>query len=432
MSSIMTNSAAMTALQTLTSTNKMLDTTQGRISTGYRVAEASDNAAYWSIATTMRSDNKALSTVQDSLGLGAAMVDVAYTAMDSAKDYLDEIKTKLVAATAPGVDKSKIQSEISELKNQLTSLASSASFSGSNWLSTDSSATGYSATQSIVSSFTRNADNTITLGKVDVSLSDFTLFDASATAAGLLDQGVALTEDGGVQDVAQDAGDGSGTAAVVAAFSDVSAGVTLDGDDTISFDLIKDGGTAVTVTINKATVDSALSSTDGVIADATDMATVLDTALTNAGFNTTTDVTVAANGNAVEITHATDAVADTLEVANAASSSNANTFGISSLDITSASSADLEGYINGINGMLESVTGAASSLGAIKSRIDMQNDFVSNLMDAVDRGVSQLVDANMEEESTKLQALQVQQQLGIQALSIANSNSQMILSLFRG
>ena len=84
MSSIMTNTAAMSALQTLTSINKNMETTQARISTGYRVATASDNAAYWSIATTMRSDNAALSAVKDALGLGAATVDVAYTAMESA------------------------------------------------------------------------------------------------------------------------------------------------------------------------------------------------------------------------------------------------------------------------------------------------------------------------------------------------------------
>ena len=58
----------------------------------------------------MRSDNSALSTVQDALGLGAAMVDVAYTAMNSAIDVVDEIKSKLVAAREPGVDKAKIQS----------------------------------------------------------------------------------------------------------------------------------------------------------------------------------------------------------------------------------------------------------------------------------------------------------------------------------
>ena len=49
----------------------------------------------------------------------------------------------------------------------------------------------------------------------------------------------------------------------------------------------------------------------------------------------------------------------------------------------------------------------------------------------IDKGVSKLVDADMNEESTKLKALQTQQQLGIQALSIANSNAQNILSLFR-
>ena len=100
MSSIKTNAAAMTALQSLAQTNKMLTQTQGHISTGLRVAEASDNAAYWSIATTMKSDKASLSTVQDALGLGASMVDVSYTAMSSAIDVVNQIKSKLVAARA--------------------------------------------------------------------------------------------------------------------------------------------------------------------------------------------------------------------------------------------------------------------------------------------------------------------------------------------
>ncbi|HWK12919.1 MAG TPA: flagellin, partial [Rhizobiaceae bacterium] len=62
---------------------------------------------------------------------------------------------------------------------------------------------------------------------------------------------------------------------------------------------------------------------------------------------------------------------------------------------------------------------------------DMQKDFSSKLTDAIERGVGQLVDADMSKESARLSALQVQQQLGIQALSIANSNTQNILSLFR-
>src|ERR1700754_3037769 len=121
MTSIMTNSAAMAALQTLRSINGKMEETQQRISSGYRVETASDNAAYWSIATTMRSDNKALSTVQDALGLGAAKTDTAYTGLDSAINVVTEIKSKLVAAREPGVDKLKINSELTELKNQLVS-----------------------------------------------------------------------------------------------------------------------------------------------------------------------------------------------------------------------------------------------------------------------------------------------------------------------
>src|SRR4051812_1427800 len=116
MSSMMTNSAAMTALQSLQNTNRNLDITQNRISTGYRVAEASDNAAYWSIATTMRSDNKALGTVLDALGLGASKIDTAYTGMKEAIETVDEIKKALVASREPGVDKAKIQSEIKVLQ----------------------------------------------------------------------------------------------------------------------------------------------------------------------------------------------------------------------------------------------------------------------------------------------------------------------------
>jgi flagellin len=78
------------------------------------------------------------------------------------------------------------------------------------------------------------------------------------------------------------------------------------------------------------------------------------------------------------------------------------------------------------------MTISAANLGAVKQRVTLQRDFVAALMDAITRGVGALVDADMNEESTKLQALQVQQQLGVQSLSIANQNSQNILSLFRG
>ena len=96
-------------------------------------------------------------------------------------------RRKLVAAKQPGVDKAKIQSEIAQLQEELKGIASAASFSGANWLSVDSSAASYSATQKIVSSFSRGSDGSISIGTIDIDLSTTALFDASATAAGLLE-----------------------------------------------------------------------------------------------------------------------------------------------------------------------------------------------------------------------------------------------------
>ncbi len=427
MSSINTNASAMTALQSLKMTNKQLESTQNAISTGYRVASAADNAAYWSIATTMRSDNKAMSTVQDALGLGDGLVDVAYTAMNSTKDLLDEIKTKLVAAKQPGVDKAKVQAEIEQLQGNLEGIASAASFSGANWLSVDSSDADYEATQKIVSSFSRNSDGTISIGTIGIALSGTALFDASSDASGLLEAGQELDEVGGLDSLTETAAvDGtSGEVQTLGAFS----AMTLDDDDAITFSIAVDGGDATEVTINKATVDAALSSTDGAIADAADFASVVTQALSDAGV---TGVTVGSSGGAVTIT-SDDTAAATSDVAitGLSSTDNGQTFGVLDIDISSASDAEMDTYIAGVEAMAQAVTTAASDLGAVKSRISIQTDFVSSLMDAIDRGVGQLVDADMNEESTKLQALQVQQQLGIQALSIANSNSQNILSLFR-
>ncbi|MCO6392892.1 flagellin [Aliihoeflea aestuarii] len=294
MSSLLTNASAMTALQTLSLTNKNMATTQNRIATGERVSGASDNAAYWSIATTMRSDNKAISSVQDSLGLGAGKVDTAYTGMNAAIEVVDEIKQKLVSAIgASAGDREKIQTEVSEFLGQLAGIAQSANYAGSNLLANAGDAT---ADLSIVSSYNRAADGTVTVEKLAVVAADSQLTAADGTFAGLL-----------------------------------------------------------------------------------------------AGF---------------------DAMDDT---------------GISA----AADDAAIEAFLSTVETALTSMTEAASTLGASKKRIDMQADFTSKLSDAIERGVGQLVDADMNAESARLSALQTQQQLGIQALSIANQSSQNILSLFR-
>ncbi|MGQ2919364.1 MAG: flagellin, partial [Rhizobium oryzihabitans] len=101
------------------------------------------------------------------------------------------------------------------------------------------------------------------------------------------------------------------------------------------------------------------------------------------------------------------------------------------LGATATSEDVLDQLISHVDNQLEGATSAAAGLGAVSSRLKLQENFVSKLSDSIDSGIGRLVDAEMNEESTKLKALQTQQQLAIQSLSIANSDSQNILSLFR-
>ena len=98
---------------------------------------------------------------------------------------------------------------------------------------------------------------------------------------------------------------------------------------------------------------------------------------------------------------------------------------------STTSDNEIDGMMLAVEAMLAKLTDSASTLGAITKRVDMQEDFVATLMDVIEKGVGRLVDADMNEESTKLKALQTQQQLGIQSLSIANTNAENILQLFK-
>ncbi|POO48728.1 hypothetical protein CPJ18_25360 (plasmid) [Agrobacterium rosae] len=112
MTSILTNTSAATALQTLRTVSGALEKTRAETSSGFRVEAASDGVAYRSIATTMRSDSKALSAVHDAFGLTAANVDVAYTGMEGAVDLVSEFKAALVLAKEPSVDREKIDARL--------------------------------------------------------------------------------------------------------------------------------------------------------------------------------------------------------------------------------------------------------------------------------------------------------------------------------
>ncbi|WP_272872431.1 flagellin [Agrobacterium tumefaciens] len=105
-------------------------------------------------------------------------------------------------------------------------------------------------------------------------------------------------------------------------------------------------------------------------------------------------------------------------------------FDILDVDITDPANS-LDNYLSGVDAMLQKVVSGGSTLGAVKTRIDMQTEFAQTLMDSIDKGIGRLVDADINEASTRLKALQTQEQLAIHSLQIANSNADNILQLFR-
>ncbi len=550
----------MAALQTLRSVGAGMAETQQQVSTGLRVQAASDNAAYWSISTTMRSDNKAISAVTDALNLGAAKIDTAYMALDATVDVVTEIRAKLVAAKEPGVDKAKIQKELDQLKQQLLSIASSASFNSVNWLDTDTPRNLWDLTSlptSITSSFTRTADGAVQIGTTDVDIAEISLFNAGG--GGILQKDPrALGNLGGIRDAnVYQRGGSSDTFAFTGTFA-------LSGSDSISFDIrVDDGphapGIDYSVSIDKALIDATLSTTDGMINNVSEFSRVLGAAFANAGVpvNTTYSwgngyqhVIISSSeqtglpGSSVEIgtvastlpgdfafglenppatntdnhyprwdfmfggpfqvhrsvafsfeievnssarqkitidkpfvdsvLNVTDgkvsSAADFAAILDAALSGKGLTvsstgslirfdidqslfpeagrraiiqlqniddnigrtqnFDILDVDITDPGN-DLDNYLSGVDVMLEKAISATATLGAIKTRVTMQTDFAQALMDTIDKGVGRLVDADMNEASTRLKALQSQEQLAIQSLQIANSNAGNILQLFR-
>ena len=345
MSSLLTNTSAMTALQNLSATQKELGKTQSQISSGLAVANASDNAAYWSIATSMKSDVSALGAVTNALNLGASVLNTATSAMNSVETILKQMKADIVTAQTSGTNANQVQSDITAQQQSLISIIGSASFNGVNLLD------GTTTTTNIVDSFSRNAGGTTSTGKlaIDTSVS----YDANNVPTG----GIALV------------------------------------------------GASTTTAPTGHQVSSG----------------VLGNSLTLAN----------SSGDAGYTGSVTDASTSTTTYSGVYSDDSILGFKLTASSSTGVAGAtDLDKLASAIDTAIANVTAGAAQLGQYSTVVSNQLSFTSSLSDAITSGVGSLVDADMNVASTRLQALQTQQQLGIQALSIANQNSQLILKLF--
>lgn len=454
MTSILTNVAANTALLNLQNTVNNLQNVQNQISTGLRVSSAADNAAYFSIATVLRSDSSALSTVSDALNLGGSSLDVATSAVSKISTTLSNIKNQLLAATSPGVDRNKIQQQISQDQAQLKNIAASANFNGQNFLSVNSGTAGYNSTTEFISSFSRDAVGTISVGTIAVDVATTALFDAGY---------------GGAAPVAS-------TGSIVEAASAVVAGQTATALGTPTYTL---GTSTLAVThytadsqnagqvfsvglsITGANASTAVAAAASGAAGALQGTDTLGAIATSAGHessisgNTMTFYVAENNGDAANniqyyqytVTGLRGGVLDNVDTSTVGTytdaqgtvtSSSASGTGdsifnidISALTDSAADQAKLNAFQKQVDAAISSVTDSASALGTARSRITSQSSFVQSLQTSINNGVGSLVDADLNYASTRLQALQVQQQLGVQSLSIANQSTQAILKLFQ-
>lgn len=405
MSSILTNNSAMVALQTMKSINANLNKTQSEISTGKSVATARDNAAVWAISKTMESDVKGFQGISDSLALGSSTIEVARQASETVTDLLSDMKKKIVSAQEDNVDRAKIQTDIVALRDQINSVVGAAQYNGLNLV--DGSNTSVDILASLDRSSSGVTASSITVDAQDLSTGDYVANDVFALSTGgtistdadtfvlTLDQG------GGTDDISfQD-----GTNAWAAGDK-----ITMRiGDKTASY------------TISASDVDSGANSIPDLIAVG------MKNAIDSLGIDgLTVDYT---SGTPGTIAFTNDGTQD-LSVSGQYHNAGSGGLGaLETIDVSTASGAALA--LGSIEALEQTAIDAASAFGSAQTRVDTQAKFVTTLSDALKSGIGSMVDADMEETSARLQALQVQQQLATQALSIANQAPQNILSLFR-
>jgi len=289
-SSILTNSGAMTALRTLQTTNNNLLDTQNRISTGKKVATASDNAATWAVASAMNNTGGVFKTVADSLASSVETVAAFRTQSESVDKMLTEVAKKAAQMQTDGLDdttKTNMKNAIAKDLEQIGEVLEKTKVNGMN------------------------------------------LFTGQ------------VGEEEGVTEVSFASG-----------YSGTSVEVITIAAEQYNFD----AGT-----------------------------------LTNGDASAT----------------------------------------LSADDLGGEGTWDVDAFMTKLNDVQTSIRSTAAKLGSYESRMELQKGFMEGMSDALTKGVSALVDADMTEESARLQALQVQQQLGTQALSIANQAPQSLLSLFR-
>ncbi|MGD9967274.1 MAG: flagellin [Hyphomonadaceae bacterium] len=396
MTSVNTNYGALIALQALNQTTRELDEVQNRVNTGLKVSSAKDNGAVFAIAQQQRARVGALSSVQSGIDRATSTIDVALSAGQSISDLLIQLKEKAVAAQATDLSadqRAALGADFSALRTQINQIANASTFNGVNLVAAGGSNVSVLTSDLAGASVGRQIQSTVIAGTVpslsgylvgngSVVIADDSVFRLNGVAIGTVDITATMT----VSDYLSAVSTATG-GRVTASYNQTSGQFTYVAPEAVA-------------------VSNELSITSAGTARSWLGQGVAATAVTAASVTTTVtdlDFTVDGAGALASVTSA-------LSLTNSANAQ--------------AASAAIDTATTLLNQQL-------ATLGSQAKALEVQKTFLGKLSDSIVGGISNLVDADLAKESARLQALQVKQQLGAQALSIANSAPSIVLSFFR-
>ncbi|MBI1340211.1 hypothetical protein GC169_08400 [bacterium] len=401
MLSVNSNYGASIALQSLSATNKELAQVQNRITTGFKVSSARDNGAVFAIAEGQRTRLTSISAVRDGLDRANSAIDVAISAGTAIGDILKEMKTKAVAAQAEDLSteqRSALQADYDALRSQVDQVANSAQFNGLNLVAAGGS-------------------------NLNVVTSDLT---TGSTGRQITSAGV--------------------TGLVPGLSSRLSTAVGYAGDETVTFNLNGSGIGTVAITATTTVqqyIDQVSTQTGGRVTASYNQSSGVFTYRAAEAVVTSNELTITATnvaagnetnflgvgGTAGAVTGGTVTTTITNRDFTVGGAGALATVSAAASVLNSAGSATA--VVGGIDTAITALNSQLASMGSQAKALDVQTKFLGALRDTVEQGVSNLVDADLAKESARLQSLQIKQQLGAQALSIANSTPQIVLSFFR-
>lgn len=403
--------AAQSALHVLRSANQEAVRAQGALTSGLRVADASQNAGLFAVAEGFRSQVGGLAAIADSLELGAATVSVGRAAAEEATNRLTDIKTEIINAAAVGADTAAIQTAIDGLVTQIEGVVAAANLNGVNLVQNRLAADG--ATFSVLSAVSTSGGVTSTRS-ITVSAQD--LQTTAQTFGGV----AAATNTFFSNTGATIAAGGSATIAITpsAVANGASFAVILQGDGANAF------GASQRFEYVARPGDAA-----GDVAAA--LATEINNHIGANGLSAGATVTADTGAGALTIANPDADGADTLTFSTDAATNGVAGGGLADLtgiDVTTSAGRDTALVV--IESLLATATAAAAALGSSESRINAQLSYTSSLTNSVNAGIDALVGADLEEESARFQAAQAQAALAREMLAIANQERDRLLTLF--